>query len=100
MYVCMCICMCNINTYNKYNYMINTNMYIFICYVYVCVCVCVCVCVGSHFGHVQLFVTLWTHQLLSPWDSPCKNTGVGCHALLQGISLTQGWNPHLSCIGK
>ena len=26
-------------------------------------------------------------------DSPGKNTGVGCHALLQGIFPTQGWNP-------
>ena len=34
-------------------------------------------------------------RLLCPWDSPGKNTGVGCHALLQGIFLTQGWNPHL-----
>ena len=25
-------------------------------------------------------------------DSPGKNTGVGCHALLQGIFLTQGSN--------
>ena len=24
-------------------------------------------------------------RLLCPWDSPGKNTGVGCHALLQGI---------------
>ena len=24
-----------------------------------------------------------------------KNTGMGCHALLQGIFLTQGLNPHL-----
>ena len=28
-------------------------------------------------------------------DSPSKNTGVGCHALLQGIVLTQGWNSGL-----
>jgi len=28
-------------------------------------------------------------------DSPGKNTGVGCHALLQGIFLTQGWSPGL-----
>ena len=28
-------------------------------------------------------------------DSPGKNTGVGCHALLQGISSTQGSNPGL-----
>ena len=26
------------------------------------------------------------------WDSPGKNTGVGCHALLQGIFPTQGSN--------
>ena len=28
-------------------------------------------------------------------DSPGKNTRVGCHALLQGIFPTQGWNPGL-----
>ena len=25
---------------------------------------------------------------------PGKNTGVGCHVLIQGIFLTQGLNPH------
>ena len=29
-------------------------------------------------------------------DSPGKNTEVGCHALLQEIFPTQGWNPGLS----
>ena len=29
------------------------------------------------------------------WDSPGKNAGVGCHALLQGIFLTQGSNPYV-----
>ena len=28
-------------------------------------------------------------------DSPGKNTGVGCHVLLQGIFLTQGLNLRL-----
>ena len=32
-------------------------------------------------------------RLLCSWDSPGKNTGVGC--LLQGIFPTQGLNPHL-----
>ena len=32
---------------------------------------------------------------LSMGDSVGKNTGVACHALLQGIFLTQGLNPHL-----
>ena len=27
-------------------------------------------------------------RLLCPWDSPSKNTGVGCHSLLQRIFLT------------
>ena len=34
-------------------------------------------------------------RLLCPWDSPGKNTGVGCCALLQGIFLTQGSILHL-----
>ena len=34
-------------------------------------------------------------RLLCPWDSPGKNTGVGCHALLQEIFLTQGSKPCL-----
>ena len=29
---------------------------------------------------------------------PGKNTGVGCHFLLQGIFMTQGLNPHLLCL--
>ena len=37
-------------------------------------------------------------RLLYPWDSPGKNPGVGHHALLQGIFLTQGSNPHLLCL--
>ena len=32
---------------------------------------------------------------LCPWNSPGKNTGVGCHSLLQGIFPTQGLNPGL-----
>ena len=31
-------------------------------------------------------------RLLCLWDFPGKNIGVGCHALLQGIFLTQGSN--------
>ena len=41
--------------------------------------------------------SLWPHgvqptRLLCLWDSPGKNTGVGCHALPQGFCLTQGAN--------
>ena len=33
-------------------------------------------------------------RLLCPWDFPGKITGVGFLFLLQGIFLTQTWNPH------
>ena len=47
--------------------------------------------------------SLWPHglqsaRLLCPWDFPGKNTGVGCHFLLQGIFLTQESNPRLLCL--
>ena len=43
----------------------------------------------SRFSRVRLSATLWTvvHRLLCSRDSPGKNTGVGCHALFQGIFL-------------
>ena len=64
---------------------------------YVCVCVCANV--------AQSCLTLcnpmdWSPLVLCPWDSPRKNTRVGCHALLQGIFLTQGSNPGLPHCGQ
>ena len=50
----------------------------------------------SHFSCVQLCLYgLQPARLLYPRDSPGKNTGVGCHAFLQGIFPTQGSNPCL-----
>ena len=39
---------------------------------------------------LRFFVThgLEPARLLCPWDFSGKNTGVGCHFLLQGIFLT------------
>ena len=34
-------------------------------------------------------------RLLFPWAFLGKNTGMGCHFLLQGIFLTQGLNPRV-----
>ena len=57
--------------------------------IYLCVCSvaqrCQTLCVLST-GHTRLLCT---------WAFPGRNTGVGCHFLLQGILWTQGWNPHL-----
>ena len=48
----------------------------------------------SCFSHIQFFVTPWTGagQAPCPCNSLSKNTGVGCHALFQGIFLTQRLN--------
>ena len=54
---------------------------------------------GLMFSFIRLLRPhgLYPHGFLCPWNSG-KNTGVGCHSLLQGIFLTQGWNPHLLCL--
>ena len=51
-------------------------------------------------SHSIVSGSLQPHRLPQPGssvdgDSPGRNTGVGCHALLQGIFPTQGWNPGL-----
>ena len=56
-------------------------------------------------NHLVMYDSLWPHELdpdrlLCLWDSPGKNTGVGCHFLLQGNFLTQGMNPSLLPPGK
>ena len=47
-----------------------------------------------HSSHVSFFAIPWTvaNQAFLTWDSPGKNSGVGCHALLQGIVLAQELN--------
>ena len=54
-------------------------------------------CVLSHFSCVWLFVTL-ACQSVGFASCPGKNTGVGCHFLLQGIFLAQEWNLCLLCL--
>ena len=43
----------------------------------------------SRFSHVRLCATPWTatHQAPRPWDFAGKNTGVGCHFLLQCVKV-------------
>ena len=38
---------------------------------------------------------LWLTRLLCPWDSPGKNTGMGCHAL---PSKGSSWRRDLACV--
>ena len=50
-------------------------------------------------SRVWLLITPCTvaPRLLCPWNFLSKNTGAGCHFLLQWILLTQGLNP-ISCV--
>ena len=55
---------------------------------------------GSSVGHSVMSNSLQPNGLCSspgscPWNSPDKNTGVGCHSFLQEIFLTQGSIPGL-----
>ena len=65
--------------------------------------ICVAISMLSRVWHLLRPHGLQPTRLLYPWDFPGKNPGVGCHALLQGIFLTQGlnlWLLHLqaSCL--
>ena len=52
-------------------------------------------------SRVRLLATPRTVARQAPlsWDSPGEDTGVGCHALHQGIFLTQGSNSRLLGLG-
>ena len=53
----------------------------------------------SHINHVRLCATPETaaHQVPHPWDSPGKNTGVGCHFLLQCVKVKSETEVIQSC---
>ena len=50
------------------------------------------VCVLSRFSCVRFCDPVDPSRLLCPWDSPGRNTGVGCQAFLQGTFPAQGLN--------
>ena len=102
--------------YSSLCYTIGNCCCLSILYIIVCICnsklpipplgnhrsvFCIFICV--HAKSLQLYLTLCdpgaiAHQASLSWNSLGKNTGVGCHALLQGIFLTQGLNLHLLCV--
>ena len=61
----------------------------------VCVCARTWVLSCSYVSNSLWPYGLYPTRLLCPWNFPGKNTGVGCHFLLQGIFLTQGLNLYL-----
>ena len=74
----------------------------------VCLCLCVCLCVSVCLYMCVISCSVMSDslqlhgreptRLLCPWDFPGKNTGLGCHFLLQGIFPIQGLNPCLLCL--
>ena len=70
---------------------------------HICMCVCVCVCVCMLCLAAKSCLTLCDPIDCSPLGSfvhgilQAENTGVGYHALLQGIFPTQGSNSDLPC---
>ena len=55
-------------------------------------CVCLCVRACSVVSNSLWSPRLWHTRLLCPWNFPDKNTGAGCHFLLQRVFHTQGSN--------
>ena len=53
----------------------------------------------SHFSRVRICATpeMAAHQAPLSWDSPGKNTGVGCHFLLQCMKVKSEREVTLSC---
>ena len=53
----------------------------------------------SGFSRVQLCVTpeMAAHRLPHPWDSPGKNTGMGCYFLLQCMKVKSESKVPQSC---
>ena len=60
-------------------------------------CCCCCCCIASVVSN-----SVWPHRrqpttLPRPWDSPGKNTGVGCHFLLQCMKVKSKSKVAQSC---
>ena len=61
-------------------------------------CCCCCCCIASVVSD-----SVWPHRwqptrLPRPWDSPSKNTGVGCHFLLQCMTVKSESEVAQSCL--
>ena len=59
-------------------------------------------CISLIYGHIYIF-SVRPHRrqptrLPSPWDSPSKNTGVGCHFLLQCMKVKSENEVIQSCL--
>ena len=89
--ICSCLFDCSFSS------SINRYLHLFICVggsIYLHVCMRACILASVMSNSLQP-CGLQPVRLPCPWDCPGKNTGVGCHALLQGVFPTEGLNPGL-----
>ena len=61
-------------------------------------CCCCCCCVASVVSNSMQPHRRQPTRLLCPWDSPGKNTGVGCHFLLQCMTVKSESEVVQSCL--
>ena len=61
-------------------------------YIYIKLRMFVCVLVTQLYLILHDSMNCSSSKLLSPWNFPGKNTGLGCHSLFQEIFMTQGSN--------
>ena len=115
-FILLCFSLCfTFNVWEQNSTLVYGRVYVYICicictYVYVCAHMCVCVWHSRvyvvHPIHVYTFrclvmcnslATLWTVARPAPLSMAffTKNTGVGCHALLQVIVPTERSNLQL-----
>ena len=62
-----------------------------------CCCCCCCQVVSVVYDSVRPH-RRQPNRLLSPWDSPGKNTGLGCHFLLQCMKVKSESEDAQSCL--
>ena len=68
------------------------------CLVSICCCCCCCCCCVTSVVSDSVQPHRWQPtRLPRPWDSPGKNTGVGCHFLLQCIKVKSESEVAQSC---
>ena len=63
----------------------------------ICCCCCCCCYVASVMSDSVRPQRRWPTRLPRPWDSPGKNTGVGCHFLLQCMKVKSERQVTQSC---
>ena len=83
--------------YVLYTYVLCNIIHQYNCIMYTCCCCCQVASVMSHSVRPHRTHRRQPTRLPRPWDSPGKNTGVGCHFLLQCMKVKSESEVAQSC---